>query len=285
MNGTRLLRPYCAGLLLTVLAGCAGPGLDVDDVLIDDFSPEDQATAIVLPLAALDIGAGAMRERADRADAGAAELVAASRSLFFAADARVQIAALDALNALDDPSLDVVVGIDDRATDRVRAEVESLTRAGLDYADRALLLASDDADALLFRGLNTTLLAWSVGKQRALFEGLGKWCERATSAALAAGEAHGSGAALRLRGRFLSKAPWPVGDRAEGLRLLRRSTEVASVRLNWLFLGDALYASGDEPGALAAWQRAVDSDSDEDSVAVAGYHLLLARERLAASAH
>ncbi|MCA8978849.1 MAG: hypothetical protein H6831_15960 [Planctomycetes bacterium] len=280
MIASRTPRILVACLLL---AGCAGPALKVDDVLADDFTPEDQATTVYLPLAAFDLGANAARERAAAPGAGVAELVDASRSLFFAADARVQIAALETLDASADPDLETVVSVDDRASDRVRAEVESLTRAGKEYAERALPLAPDDADALLYRGLNTSLLAWSVGKQRALFEGLGKACDDATRAALAAGEAHGSGAALRLRGRFLSKAPWPVGDREEGLRQLRRSTEVASVRLNWLFLGDALHANGDAAGALDAWQRAYDADSDEDSTALAPYHRELAQRRLDAA--
>lgn len=279
---TRRSRAFA--LLLTILAGCAAPALEVNDVLIDDFTPMDQATTILMPLAAFDLAAGAARERAEQPDAGRDEWTAAARSLFYAADARVQAAAIDALGSLESPGIDEVVQLEDRASERVRAEVESLTRAGSEYAERALQQSPDDVDALLYHALNTSLTAWAVPKRRALFEGLGSACEAATKAALAADEAGSSGAALRLRGRFLSKAPWPVGDRAEGLSLLQRAAELAPVRLNCLFLGDALYAEGRLDEARAAWQRAADAESDEDSIALAGYHLLLARERVAASA-
>jgi len=269
--------------LLAALAACAGPGLDVDEVLADDFALEDQATTELMPIAAFDIAATALRERAELPDARPADLVAASRGLFFAADARVQLAALDALDDLDAPSLAQVVEIDSTATDRTRAEVESLTRAGKQCAERALELAEADVDALLYRGLNTVLLAWSVGKSRAVFEGLSSTCQQATKDALAADEAHSSGAPLRLRGRFLSKAPWPVGDRREGLRLLRRSVKVAPVRLNWLFLGDALFAAGDESAAIDAWRNAIDAPSDDDSIALSAYHHRLASRRLSAA--
>jgi tetratricopeptide (TPR) repeat protein len=280
-TGTRL-RGALAALSLTVI-GCAGPGVDVDDVLIDGFTPEDQATTILMPLAAFDVAASATRERAERADAAVAELVEASRSMFFAADARVQIAALKALEAEPTMSLAQLVDVDARAPDRTRDEVESLTRTGKRYAERALELDPGDAGALLYRGTNTVLLAWSLGKRRALFEGLGSTCQDATQHALDAGESQRAGAALRLRGRFLSNAPWPVGDQEEGLRLLRRSVEVAPALLNWLFLGDALYAAGDEAAARDAWQHATRADADDDTVTLAGYHQLLARERLAAA--
>jgi len=131
--------------------------------------------------------------------------------------------------------------------------------------------------------MHTSLLAWSVGKTRALFEGLGGDCKHTTEASLAAGEELEGAGALRLRGRFLSKAPWPLGDKSQAVVLLRRATQIAPVILNWLFLGDALYAQGDEPSALSAWQRAAGAKSDAGSAALGAYYREAARRRVRAA--
>jgi len=44
-----------------------------------------------------------------------------------------------------------------------------------------------------------------------------------------------------------------------------------------------LYAAGDEPAAIDAWQHAIDAQSDDDSIALAGYHRQLASRRLSAA--
>lgn len=279
-------------LAVAALAACAGPGLEVDEVLVAQRDGDARASASAAdrsPVEALDAAAHAARARADRADATASDRIAAARALFLAADARVQravIAEFEARDASAPPTIAWVLDAEDRVGDAVRAEVEALTRAGLAYAE-----PSTNADALLAKALNTCLLAWSVGTRRALFEGLGGACDDATAAALAADEALDDAAPLRLRGRFLSRAPWPVGDRAEGLRLLRRAVEIAPVRLNLLFLGDALWQSGDEAGARAAWRRAADAercagaenDSRARGVVLDGWRRELARLRLVAA--
>ncbi len=275
-------------LAVAALAACAGPGLEVDEVLVAQREGDASASAADRsPVEALDAAAHAARARADRADATASDRTAAARALFLAADARVQravIAEFEARDASAPPTIAWVLDAEDRAGDAVRAEVEALTRAGLAYAE-----PSTHADALLAKALNTCLLAWSVGTRRALFEGLGGACDDATAAALAADEALDDAAPLRLRGRFLSRAPWPVGDRAEGLRLLRRAVEIAPVRLNLLFLGDALWQSGDEAGARAAWRRAADAEAEgganeeANGEALDAWRRRLARQRLAAT--
>jgi len=262
------------------LVSCAGPRLDVDEVLTGGPTSEEDPSAF--PRCA-DFDAQASRARAAlRSDASdVTALVAASRALFLAADARVQRAVIDALDARPTATLGEVLSAEDSLSPDLRAEVEALTGEGLEQAERALELAPSDPTALLYRAIHTSLLAWSVGPTRALFEGLGSDCEAATFDALAADEAIEAAGPLRLRGRFLSKAPWPLGDAERAVAHLCRATELFPVRLNWLFLGDALHAHGDHAAAREAWQQAIDADSDPDSAPLGAYHRELARRRLA----
>lgn len=269
-------------LALCATAACAGPGLDVDDVLVTTSSEVADTSSVLRPAAEFDAQAISARAAAESQIADVELQVAAALSLFRAAEVRVYAAAFAHLDASSDPTIDQVVNADDHVDDDVRAEVEALTQAGLRYAERALEQDPADLDALLARGMNTTLLAWSLGERRALLEGFGAKCGKSTIACLEADETHACGAPLRLRGRFLSRAPWPVGDRAQGLKLLQRSVEVAPVTLNWLFLGDALFEDGQASSARAAWQHAVDAESGDDSRALSDYHRASATRRLAA---
>ena len=73
-----------------------------------------------------------------------------------------------------------------------------------------------------------------------------------------------------------------MGDTNKAVELLRRATELAPFTLNWMFLGDALYARGDADEAFAAWQSAVDAPAGPGASELNGYHRELARRRLAA---
>jgi tetratricopeptide (TPR) repeat protein len=276
-----MTRPeFRSALLLGLFAvSCAGPRLAVDEVLAAPQEPEAAGSRFPSVLE-FDARANAAREAAARPEATLDELVDASRALFLAADARVQRAALERLDALETPTLADVLSADEGLDAGLRAEVEALAGEGLELAQRASEIAPEDQAALLYRAINTSLLAWSVGEGRALLEGLGSDCKQAIRAALQRGEEFEGAAPLRLRGRFLSKAPWPLGDKAEAVVLLRRATELAPVTLNWLFLGDALEARGEHELALDAWQRATDAPSDEGSAALGAYHREFARRRV-----
>ena len=274
-------RPELRAALLLCLFGaaCSGPRLAVDDVLADDGGIESSATAFP-SVSDFDARASAAREAATVEGATTAELVAASRALFLAADVRVQEAALARLDSLEAPTLADVLSADEGLSSELRAEVEALAAEGRDLAGRALVRDPLDEAALLYRAINTSLLAWAVGESRALLEGLGGDCKQAIRASLERDESFEGAAPLRLRGRFLAKAPWPLGDKKEAVVLLRRATELAPVTLNWLFLGDALEARGEHELALDAWQRAAESSSDEGSAALGAYHREFARRRV-----
>ena len=63
-------------------------------------------------------------------------------------------------------------------------------------------------------------------------------------------------APLRLEGRFLCLAPWPVGDRERGRALLDAAVTAAPTPLNALFQGDAAWLVEDADGAARAWELA-----------------------------
>ncbi len=270
-----------SALLICLIASCAGPSLDVNEVLKADSATLEVARSDFPTPAHFDKLAAHAKSVAAPESASVPTLVNASRALFRAADARVQRASLDRLMALESAQLADVIDVEDELPDQVHAEVETLTREALAFAERALALDPTDVEARLYRAINTALLAWSVGNSRALFEGLGSDCKRAIGACLEQSEATEGAAPLRLRGRFLSKAPWPLGDQGEAVTILRRATELAPVNLNWLFLGDALHAHGDQLEAHQAWQRATSAKSDPGSAALDAYHREFARRRLA----
>jgi hypothetical protein len=72
-------------------------------------------------------------------------------------------------------------------------------------------------------------------------------------------------AALRLQGRFRSKAPWPLRDRTVARSALQRASDAAPCLLNFMFFGDALWMEGDHGGALVAWEKAAGARATESA--------------------
>ena len=273
----------CAALVIHA-SGCAGPRPAVGEVLSHEgeaaVTGEIAPESFPLP-AEFDARARAARSAAIAAPEDTSALLRASRALFMAADARVQRASLDHVRSLDKPALTDVLNAADSTNDATRAQVEALSAEGLEFAERALKLDPELPGALLYRAIHSTLLAWSVGPARAVLEGLASKAGSATKQCLAAGKTQEAAAPLRIRGRFLSKAPWPVGDNEEAIALLQEAVQLAPVTLNWLFLGDALHAQGDTTRAQDAWRSAASAESDSDSAALGAYHRETARRQAA----
>jgi tetratricopeptide (TPR) repeat protein len=271
-------------LLSLFVLSCSSVRRDLEDVL-DPTIPaglsrealleEGRIVQAELDLRALEARQAAMEEPED-----VALLAAASRTLFLAADLRVQRAAHAQLARTTSPELEEVLTIEDDLSDAVRDEVEPLALAGIDFADRALELDPDHPDALLHRALHLSLLAWSRGRVRTILEGLGPTMNRAMKSAIATDPRHDGGAPLRLRGRFLARAPWPYRDREEAVKLLRRAIEIAPVPLNHLFLGDALYDSDDREGAGRAWREVLRTEPDTTTRPSIAFQRASARVRL-----
>lgn len=271
MSRALVTRGWWAALLL---AGCASAPPPVDSVL----EPPDEVA--VEREVDLDASAREARRLADEAPNSVERAIAASHALFLAADERVQRGVLAELEAHAPQSLDDVLDAEDELPDEVRREVESLTAAGLEHARRALTLASEDPSARLHVALNLSLFTWSVGRTRALLDGLVGDSQEAMAAAIEADPELDAAAPLRLRGRFLSRAPWPYGDAEAAAQLLRRATTIAPVPLNHLFLGDALHEIGDDVGAHAQWRASLTALPDEDTAPLVELHRELARRRI-----
>ena len=231
-----------------------------------------------------DLDASAQREltAAHAAPDDANAQVAAAMRLFQAADLRLQRATVAWLDAHRDADRAAVLAADDQLGDDVRRDVVSLCTEGLACAERAAASRSDDVAARLHVALHVSLLAWANGPARSLVAGYGGRLVKEVDAAIALDPAFDGGAPLRLAGRFRSKAPWPYGDLAAATQDLTRAVEIASVPVNHLFLGDALFAKKDVAAAEAQWRLAVQARADESTKWSADLLRELARRRLAA---
>lgn len=175
--------------------------------------------------------------------------LAAARALLVAADLRLLI---DALERAAGASVDELVASDDQVGSGLKSAIRGLCSAGLDHARTAEDIRSS-VDADYYRAFHLSLLAWSEGTSTALLRGRGpELAKLSEELASQAPELEGAGT-LRLRGRFLDRAPWPYGNREQAIATLRRAAELAPTPVNWQFLGDALWADGQESAALEAW--------------------------------
>ena len=221
------------------------------------------ADAASAQFAEVDAQAKAALEASERNPNDSAFAVQAASLLFQAADARVQHATVKACAAGD--SVDLVLVADDRIDSEVRTQVASLCTDGLAAADRAAARDAGNAAAQLQRGLCLSLLAWANGAARSLVQGFGPRIADAIDKAVAGDAKSDDCAALRLQGRFRSKAPWPLRDRTVARSALHRATDEAPCLLNFLFLGDALWLEGDRDGAIAAWGKAKDARATDSA--------------------
>lgn len=192
----------------------------------------------------------------------ASALVAASESLFLAADLRLQRATVAWLHAHVDAKRADVLTADDQLADDVRTAIASLCTRGLELADRAAAKEPMNVRARLHQALHVSLLAWANGPARSLFAGYGPKLVAAIDAAVAIDPAHDGAAPLRLSGRFRGKAPWPYGDLEAATKSLARAVELAPGIVNHLFYGDVLARREQHAEAEAQWRAAAAAASD-----------------------
>ena len=284
--GGARLRARAALLLAACLAGtgCALSSPPLEQVLAAATRPgtDTRPGEAIDPLAELDRLAAAAVERARAAPHDPDAARAAAQRLFQAADLRLQRAVVARLDALAARSIDVVLLAEDELQEGVRTEILALCRAGRELAEHALEEREDDVAVRLQVALHVSLIAWANGPTRSLFAGLGPKLSNSIAAAVQIDPEHDHAAPLRLEGRFLAKAPWPYGDAAKARRSLTRAVEVAPLVVNHLFLGDALYSSGQTEAAVAQWRLASTAADDESTRWSAPLQRELARRRLQA---
>lgn len=235
-------------LFLCVVTGCkTAPALD--DVLPAMAAGE---VAMFSVQARLDQEAQVARAWAERNPGEAVAQATAARALAVAADLRL---IEDQVKRADGAGLTVsdLVQLDDESSSELKNAVLGLCTAGLAFGELAVALDPFLPEARQYRAFNLSLVAWAEGKTTAILRGRGPKLKAALEANATDLGAFHAAAPLRLRGRFLDRAPWPYGDREKAIELLREAVEIAPVPVNWQFLGDALWVDGNQEGALAAW--------------------------------
>jgi len=176
---------------------------------------------------------------------------------------------------------------DEHLPAEVRETVGRYCSEGLALAEQALERAASSPDgdlslhARLLTGLHLSLLCWSDGATAALFSGRVGRLTGAVESLVSDAPEFALGAPLRLRGRFLTLAPWPLGDAAEGRALLEHACGLSPQPINHLFLGDVLWLDGDEQGARTHWQATLTAEPDEHTALCTPLHRRLAEQRLA----
>jgi hypothetical protein len=273
-NGSALPLALAVASVLGACALNAPPALSTLNVAVADSAS--------FPFAEVDAQAKAVLLASERKPDDVALAIQAASLLFQAADARVQHAAVKVCAEGD--SVELVLTADDRVAAEVRTQVASLCTDGLAAAERVLARESGNAAAQLQRGLCLSLLAWANGTARSIVQGYGPRIVDAIDRAVA-GDALGSDcAALRLQGRFRSKAPWPFRDRALARSALERAAKDAPCVVNLLFLGDALWLEGDRVNAVAKWRDVANARGSESSAHSDAALRQLTARRIAAAA-
>lgn len=209
-----------------------------------------------------------------------------ARVLFEAADLTVQQALVAEAEQVAGASVADVLAVEDELPDAVRERVLGLASTGAEAAQVAVdaPLQGDalvEANVLLAQHLS--FVAWANGPMRSLMAGYGGRIQAAMARALELDATWDHGAPLRLKGRFLCEAPWPLRDRDASLELLRRAVEQRALPIHHLFLGDVLSERGDAAGAIEQWRMVANAEADETTRRVAPFHRRMAALRLQAA--
>ncbi|QDV05801.1 hypothetical protein Poly30_13030 [Planctomycetes bacterium Poly30] len=208
-----------------------------------------------------DAEAFAAREVAEARPDDAAAQVSAARWLATAADVRL-IESQVARAAAEKLTVQQLVELDETGDADLKDAVLGLCSAGLEHGNAAADLAPEDPAALYYRAFNLSLVAWAEGKSTAILRGRGPKLKAALESVAERFPEFQFAGPLRLRARFLDRAPWPYGDRNQAIELLQEATRLAPTPVNWQFLGDALWMNGAEEKALAAWKAGAVAEAD-----------------------
>lgn len=139
--------------------------------------------------------------------------------------------------------------------EQVAAEVETLARRGIACADELVAQHPDQAAGHHWAASHRARLAWAISSLQVLREGLPGAVLRSIDRAILLQPDYDHHAPLRLKGRFLAEAPWPIGDRDLARILLQRCVQQDPIQIHHLFLGDALFDQGQITAARAEWER------------------------------
>lgn len=150
-------------------------------------------------------------------------------------------------------------GLTEEKTKRAKA------KAGWDYAERAIKVKSNGAEAKYFLAINIGAYSQAVGILTALGEGLeGKFVEN-LDYAIKNNESFDRYGARTAKGRYYWELPWPKRDLKKSKEELQKSIDKHPEHLrNYYFLAATLLKDGDAKGAKAANDKAINGDASYD---------------------
>lgn len=131
-----------------------------------------------------------------------------------------------------------------------------LAREGWNYAERAVKVKADGAEAKYYLALSIGAYSQAVGILKALSEGLeGKFNEN-LDYAMKHNEAFDRYGAHTAKGRYYWELPWPRRDLGKSKAELQKSIDKHPEHLrNYLYLAETLLKDGDAKAAKAAIDR------------------------------
>ena len=229
------------------------------------YSREELQALSVERRAYLDARCRELLAAARAEDATYDDLMLASRALVFNADLRIQTDVAFRFDPADLPKPSKLIDAEDDVSSSFKSEVRSLATQSKDFADRALELRPNDAEAELFSTLGLGLSLWSMGAMQAIANGATSTLPKRIKQVAAAHPAFEGASPLRLAGRFQARAPWPYKDTEAGVATLTRAVEIAPIPLNLLFLGDAHWSNDEEEAAIATWTRGTQAAADAET--------------------
>lgn len=221
------------------------------------------------------------REEARRNPKDPDALMDASVALAQAADLKLHRGLLADLKREPPDDVDDLLARRDKLDEAVRSDVLALAVEGGGLAKRAALLAPDRKDAVVYYALHMGLEAWAKGKTRALLEGFGGRLPRAIDKAVEMDPEYDNAAPLRLKGRFLSRAPWPYANKTLGRDLLVRAVTIEPLAIHHLYLAEVSWMLGEKEAAIEQWKAVRSADNDAATRGVLRAHRELARLALA----
>ncbi|MFT7676800.1 MAG: hypothetical protein ACI8QC_000776 [Planctomycetota bacterium] len=256
MDAWGAMRCFELILLISTLCGACASVPAASELLVEQHDTQDPLSEA---LAEQDAVARQCLALAESAPGGLGQQRAAARALVLAADLRLVAYQLRRVE-LEDLSVDELVELDNAADSAVKLVVLGLCRAGLEHGEAALELAPGEAEAACWAALNLCMVAWSEGPTRAVLNGRGPAIQKLTRVLVRDHPEVLGASPLRMRGRFLDRAPWPLRDRDQAVVHLAEAVRLAPTPLNWQFLGDAKWSSGDRAGAQVAWRAGALAD-------------------------
>ncbi len=164
----------------------------------------------------------------------------------------------DYLLTVEPTDLATVIDAENRLSKKQKKHLLDLTERGAAGARADIKAEPHNARHHLLLGLHLSIGSLGKSLLANMLEGRGSQIQRAYTESIRLDRTLEGGAALRLKGKFLMSAPWPIRDRKGAERALRAAAKIRDVPQIHFFLGDLYHAQGKRGKALREWRRATE---------------------------